>query len=80
MTNEELKTAMFYCKPVIYTDASTGDKIRARCVSAIRYAYDRKKNLVVQAEIIEERNGRTLMLVSPKQLELAPITVREEEI
>ena len=80
MTNEELKQAMFYQRPVIYTDASTGDKIRAKCVSAIRYTFDRKKNLVVQAEIVEEKNGRTLILVNPKQLEYAPLTVREVEI
>lgn len=80
MTNEELKSAMFSQRPVIYTDMFTGDKIRAKCISAIRYTFDRKKNLVVQAEIVEERNGRTLMMVNPKQLELAPLIVREEEI
>ena len=80
MTNEELKQAMFSQRPVIYTDAMTGDKIKAKCVRAIRYAYDRNRNLVVQAEIVEEKNGRTLMMVNPKQLELAPLIVREEEI
>lgn len=65
MTNEELKEALLYKRPVIVSLAD-GTEIPCKWVSGIIYRA-RMNSIIVSAEVLD-RNGKCIYNCKPKQI------------